>query len=351
MPPTHRVPPAAERGDKVAIVAPASGLAAEYPHVYELGLDRLRDVFDLEPVEFPTARKSPEYLEARPEERAEDVMAAFRDPDISAVIATIGGFDQIRVLEHLDADVLRGNPTRFFGSSDNANLAAYLWNEGVVSFYGGDLLTEFAMQGSMHEYTVEYLERALFEESLGELHPADEFTDHDLDWADPDNLERRREHEPNPGWEWHGPERTVSGPTWGGSLETVDLQLSVDRYLPAPERLDGAVLLLETSEMLPDPWYVKQVLLGLGERGLLERFSAVLAGRIKARSHAVERDAEERREYRERVRETMLEELRRYNSDAPVVFGVDFGHTAPIAPVAIGGDVEVDAERERIAFE
>jgi len=351
MPSTHRVPPAAERGDKVAIVAPASGRAAEYPHVYELGLRRLRNVFDLEPVELATAQKSDEYLQDHPEERAEDVMEAFRDPEISAVIATIGGFDQIRVLEHLDADVLREHPTRFFGSSDNANLAGYLWNNGVVSFYGGNLLTEFAMQESMHEYTVEYLERALFEESLGELRPAEEFSDHDLDWADPDNLERRREYEPNPGWEWHGPERTVSGPTWGGSLEIVDLQLSADRYLPDPDRLDGAVLLLETSELLPEPWYVMQTLMGLGERGLLERFSAVIVGRIKARSHAVEREPEERREYRERVRETMLEELRRYNPDAPIVLGADFGHTSPIAPVPIGGDVEVDAENERIAFE
>lgn len=350
MPEPPQLPPAAERGDTVAIVSPSSGLADKFPHVYDLGIERLREVFSLEPVEYPTARKSTEYLTANPEERAEDVMAAFRDPDISAVIATIGGIDQIRVLEHLDPDVLRENPTRFFGSSDNANLAAYLWNCGVVSFYGGNLLTEFAMQGSMHEYTVEYLERALFGESLGDLRPAEEFTDHDLDWDDPDNLERRREHEPNPGWEWYGPERAVSGTTWGGSFETVDLQLSADRYLPEPERLDGSVLLLETSEMLPDPWYVQQTLLGMGERGLLERFDAALVGRIKARSRSVARDREERREYRERVRETMLEELRRYNSAAPIVFGVDFGHTAPIAPVPIGGEVEVDPGAERIEF-
>ena len=351
MSPDPELPPAVEPGDEVAVLSPSAGLAAEYPHVYELGLRRVREVFDLEPVEYPTARKSTEYLVEHPEERARDVMDAFRDPDVGAVIATIGGFDQIRVLDHLDPEVLRAHPTRFFGSSDNANLAAYLRSEGIVSFYGGDLMTEFAMQGSMHEYTVEYLERALFEESLGELRPAEEFTDRNLDWADPENLERRPEHEPNPGWEFRGPETAVAGRTWGGSFEIVDLLLSADRCVPAPDRLEGAVLLLETSEVLPDPWYVQQTLLGMGERGLLEQFSAVLVGRTKAQSQTVERDREERREYRQRIRETMLEEIERYNPSAPVVFGVDFGHTAPIAPVPIGGEVTVDSGAERIAFE
>ena len=351
MSPTPETPPAVEPGDEVAVLSPSSGRAAEYQHVYELGLERLREVFDLEPVEYPTARKSSEYLAEHPEERARDVMDAFRDPDVGAVIATIGGFDQLRVLEHLDPEVLREHPTRFFGSSDNANLAAYLRQQGIVSFYGGNLMTEFAMQGSMHEYAVEYLELALFEDSLGELRPAEEFTDRNLDWADPENLERHPEHEPNPGWEFRGPDRTVSGRTWGGSFEIVDLLLTADRCIPDPEELDGDVLLLETSEVLPEPWYVQQSLLGMGERGLLEQFSAVLVGRIKARSQTVERDREERREYRERLRETMLEEIRRYNPDAPVAFGVDFGHTTPTAPVPIGGEVTVDPGAERIAFE
>ncbi len=57
-------------------------------------------------------------------------MKAFRDPDISAVIANIGGHDQITMLPFLDGDVLREHPTRFYGYSDNTNLAQFLWNHG-----------------------------------------------------------------------------------------------------------------------------------------------------------------------------------------------------------------------------
>ncbi|WP_276299164.1 S66 family peptidase [Halorussus lipolyticus] len=347
------VPPALDRGDKVAIVAPASNRAVEYPHVYELGLERLREVFDLEPVEYPTAEKDAQYLYDHPEERAEDVMDAFADPEIAGVVTVLGGFDQVRILSHLDPEVLRENPTRFYGHSDNTNLACYLWNLGIVSFYGGTLLTDLAMQGSMHDYTVEYLETAFFADDLadfGEIRPAGEFTDEDLEWANPDNLERHRETEPNPGRTWRGADTAVSGRAWGGCVGTLDMQLRADRYLPNPDELAGNILLLETSEELPDAIEVREFLIGMGERGLLEQFAGVLVGRAKARSPHEDPGPEARAEYRRNQRETIAEVVGEYNPDAPVVFDVEFGHTAPIAPIPVGGRVELDPESETIAF-
>lgn len=345
-------PPPLEPGSQVAIVSPASGLAAEFPHVYELGLERMRSVFDLEPVEYPTATKPSAYLAEHPEERAEDIEEAFADADIDGVVATIGGNDQIRVLEHLDTSVLREHPTRFFGLSDNTNLAFALWNEGIVSYYGGHVMTEFGIPGTVLPDTLErWLRRALFEESIGELHPAARFTDQDLSWADPDSLDRTPAMEPNDGWSWAGGHERVTGRTWGGSLEVTSLHLAADRYLPPLDALDGAVLVLETSEELPSAGMVQRALLGMGERGLLERMGALLVGRPKARSHEVERDAGERAAYRERQRAAVESVVERYNPAAPVVFDVDLGHTNPIVPVPIGGRVTVDPTEERIVFE
>jgi hypothetical protein len=56
------LPPRLRPKDKVAIVSPSAGCANLFPWVYELGLQRLRDEFDLIPVEFPTAKQSPDYL-------------------------------------------------------------------------------------------------------------------------------------------------------------------------------------------------------------------------------------------------------------------------------------------------
>ncbi|ELY61906.1 S66 family peptidase [Natronolimnohabitans innermongolicus] len=344
-------PPPLERGDRIAVVAPASNRATDFPHVYELGLKRLRAAFDLEPIEFPTASKSGAYLAEHPEERAEDVMDAFADPDVRGVISTIGGNDQIRILEHLDREVLRENPTRFYGYSDNTQLALTLWNLGIVSFYGPSVLVELGMDGDLFDHTIEYTTRAFFEESVGKLEPAPAFTDEPGDWADPDSLETPRGTEPNPGWTWAGSDERVSGRVWGGCLESLSQRFLVGRDLPDPDALDGAILALETSEELPAHTWVAGVLRAFGERGLLERFDGVLVGRPAARSHLENRSSDERERYRDRQRDAIEQVVGRYNPDAPIVFGVDFGHTWPTTPIPIGGRVELDPTSEAVRFE
>jgi len=46
-----------KKGDNVAILSPSFAAPGKFPHVYELGLKRLREVFGLEPVEFPATKK------------------------------------------------------------------------------------------------------------------------------------------------------------------------------------------------------------------------------------------------------------------------------------------------------
>jgi muramoyltetrapeptide carboxypeptidase LdcA involved in peptidoglycan recycling len=348
--PEFITPPPVEPGDTVAVVAPASNAPESARFVYELGLERMRERFGLDPVEYPTATADPEWLADNPEARAEDVTDAFRDPDVSAVIANIGGHDQLSVLPHLDGDVLREHPTRFYGYSDNTNLALFLWNQGIVSYYGGSTLLEYGMDGEMFDYTETYLRRALFEDSLGEWTEAAVFTDEAGDWDDPESIETTREIERSEGRIWRGGEATVSGRIWGGCYAVLVEQFLADRYLPDPDALDGTVLAVETSELIPDPAVVRANLRALGERGLLERFDGVLVGRAPARSHAEEYPPEWRASYRERQRDAIAEVFDAYNPDAPVVFDCEFGHTYPTCPVPIGGEVEIDPSTESIRF-
>ncbi|MCU4800852.1 LD-carboxypeptidase [Halobacteria archaeon HArc-gm2] len=343
------IPPAASPGDRVAVVAPSSGAAAHHRDVLTLGLDRLGDVFDLEPVVYPTARQSDRYLRDRPRTRAADVHAAFRDPDISAVFATIGGDDQLRVLKHLDPDVLRANPTRFFGMSDNTNLALSLWNQGLVSFYGGQILNQIATPGFLPKYTERYLRRALFEESIGEIEPAEQWTDDVVDWGAEDYADQEPEYEANDGWRWHG-DRPVEGRLWGGCLAILRWQLAANRYLPDAAALDGEILALETSEQLPSADRVRWTLQAMGERGLLERFDGVLVGRPQSRHRFDDRSDDGRTEYRRDQRDAVRSMLDRYNPAATAVFDLDFGHTNPTVPVPIGGQVEMDPATETIRF-
>src|SRR5262249_9957406 len=106
-----RAPSPVKSGDRIAIVSPSWAGPGVFPDTHERGIRVLREELGLEPVEYPTTR----MVDATPAARAADLMAAFSDPDIRAVFATIGGDDQLTVLPYLDPEVLRRYPKRFFG--------------------------------------------------------------------------------------------------------------------------------------------------------------------------------------------------------------------------------------------
>jgi muramoyltetrapeptide carboxypeptidase LdcA involved in peptidoglycan recycling len=96
-------------GDRVAVLSPSFAAPAKWPEVYELGLTRMREVFGLEPIEYPTTRK----LGASGEERARDLVAAYENPEIKAVFATLGGNDQVTYIKNLPSEPFRQNPKPF----------------------------------------------------------------------------------------------------------------------------------------------------------------------------------------------------------------------------------------------
>lgn len=342
-------PPPMEPGDAVAVIAPSSGGAHNAPHVFELGLERLETVFDLNPVVYPTARQSDQFLESHPRARAADVHAAFRSPDITGVIATIGGWEQLRILKHIDESVLREHPTRFYGMSDNTNLNLALFNAGVVSYNGGQLMNELAVPGELPSYTERYCRRAFFGETLGQIEASAEWTDEPSTWwTNPAELETPPEYQTNPGLEWSGGDQAVTGPLWGGNQSILQWQLATNRYLPEPDTLAGAVLGMEVAETLPEPQDVAATLMSLGERGLLSQFGAVLLGRVPGRSFLEQPPAEERERYRRAVRDAVVRQVSRYNPTAPVVSGLDWGHTTPVAPLPVGGEFHIDPVNESI---
>jgi muramoyltetrapeptide carboxypeptidase LdcA involved in peptidoglycan recycling len=331
-------------GDKVAVLSPSFAAFGRFPDVYELGLSRLRDVFGLIPVEYPTTRK----IGASGEERAADLIAAFEDPEIKAVIATIGGDDQITYIKNLPPGPFSKNPKPFFGYSDNSHFENFLWLNGIPSFYGGSIFTQYAMQGEMDEYTVRYLRHALFDEGEQELVASETFNDMGLDWANPENLHKRRIHEPNEGWYWDGIE-IAEGMIWGGCVESIDEILRHGGRIPEPEEFKDIVLIMETSEELPSSEYVSRVFRALGERGILAKVRAVLVGRPKAWEFDKQNGPEEKEQYRSTQREAILRVVRKYNPDAPVIQNMNFGHTDPQIPLPYGRTVRVDSARRIFA--
>jgi muramoyltetrapeptide carboxypeptidase LdcA involved in peptidoglycan recycling len=335
--------PKLRKGDKVAILSPSFAAPGRFPEVYQLGLERLQRIFGLVPVEYPTTAK----LGAPAEERSIDLIAAFTNPEIKAVVATIGGDDQVTYVKNLPIEPFVQNPKPFFGYSDNSHIANFLFLNGIPSYYGGSLFTQYAMQGEMDDFTVQYLKHALFDEGEFELKASDTYNDQGLSWDDVSLLQTKRQYWPNDGMLWDGIYNT-EGVLWGGCLESVDEMLRHGVPIPTLENFESIVLMLETSEEIPSADYVFRVMRAFGERGILKRVQGVLIGRAKAWEFDRPNSFEEKETYRREQQEAVLRAVRLYNQSIPIVQNMNFGHTDPQIPMPYGSKIRLNGVEKRL---
>src|SRR5699024_6792093 len=127
-----------QRGDKIATVSLSWGGTGE-KHLrwrYEQGIKRLEEVFGLEVIAMPNSLKGEKYLYEHPEARAADLMQAFQDESIKAIIANIGGDDSIRLLPHIDFTLIRDNPKIFMGFLIQRLLICFVIRPALFLFTG-----------------------------------------------------------------------------------------------------------------------------------------------------------------------------------------------------------------------
>jgi muramoyltetrapeptide carboxypeptidase LdcA involved in peptidoglycan recycling len=175
-----------------------------------------------------------------------------------------------------------------------------------------------------------------------------ESEDFGVPWTDPRALTDFGVREPTEPWAWAGPEAVVEGRTWGGCIEVID-QLAMADRMPSAHDLEGTVLLVETSEELPSADQVKRWVRALGERGVLEVVTGVLVARPPVSElNSPTPPAEERARLRAVQRETVIEQIARYNPDAVVCVGVPFGHTRPQWIIPHGGTMRLDGHTRTV---
>jgi muramoyltetrapeptide carboxypeptidase LdcA involved in peptidoglycan recycling len=293
-------------------------------------------------VEFTYTKK----LGATGAERCEDLIRAFEDNEIKAVIATLGGDDQVTYIKNLPAEPFISNPKMFFGYSDNTHFHNFLWLNGIPSFYGASLFTQFGTHKRMDDLTVQFIKHAMFDEGEFELTSSPVYNDIGLDWGDLSNLGKERVYEDNEGWYWDGD--GGDGIAWGGCLESIDEMLRHNISIPSLGQFENIVLYTETSEEIPSADYVHRVYRALGERGILERVQGILVGRPKAWHFNVQHSAIEKKEFKEAQRRIILETVRKYNPKVPIVQNMDFGHTDPQICIPSGRRVRIDGNTKQV---
>ncbi|MBC6494031.1 S66 peptidase family protein [Microbacterium sp. 4-7] len=330
-------------GDRVAVLSPAFAAPAVAPELHEQALSRLEQLTGLIPVEYPTTRQ----LDASPEARAADVNAAFADPSIRAILATIGGDDQILVVPHLDAALAQADPKPFLGYSDNTNILNWLWSLGIRGYYGGSTAVHLGPGPAVDDVHLRSLRAALLDGGTVEITEPGESEDVGRRWTDPRALTEYGDRVATEDWTWSGPAVRVEGRTWGGCLEVVD-QLALADRLPSAYDLRGGILLLETSEERPPASWVARWMRGLGERGILDVVAGVVVARPPVSDFEFLPSPTEADALRAAQRDVVIETVSRYNPDAVVCVGVPFGHTRPQWIVPFGGTMVLDGSTRTI---
>lgn len=333
-------PPKLQPGDQVAAISLSWGGPQKYPHRYMAGKQQLQNGFGLKVVETPHALRDADWLRRNPQARADDLMGAFIDPSIKAIISTIGGDDSIRLLPLLDLEIIRSNPKIMMGFSDTTITLMACLKAGLVSFYGPAIMAGFAENGGLFPYMVESVRKTLFSTSpVGNIPPnRDGWTVEMLDWGDPDNQTRKRRLEPSDGWRFLQGKGVRQGRLIGGCFEVFDW-LRGTAFWPEPAMWQDAILFLETSEEAPPPAAVRYGLRTFAAMGILQKLSGILFARPGG-GIPIERFSE----YDDVLRQVVSEEAGLVN--LPIITRMDFGHTDPMFILPYGVQAEIDCSAQ-----
>lgn len=331
-------------GDTVAAVSLSWGGPATFPHRYAAGKQQLTETFGLHVVETPHALKDAAWLARNPRARADDLMQAFSNPSVAGVISTIGGDESIRLLPHVDIDVIRSNPKVFLGYSDTTVFHLLCVRAGLTSFYGPSFMAGFAENGGMFPYLIDSLRKTVFSsEPIGRIEPnRSGWTVQRLDWGVLANQQRRRQLTPSTGWRFLQGQGIARGRLFGGCLEVLQWLRGTPVW-PDAFALDGAMLFLETSEEAPPPSVVARELRVFASMGLLNRLSAILFGRPGGDVPIEQFDEYDRAILSVVTEEEGLDEL-------PIVTRMDFGHTDPMFVVPYGVLAQLDCEKKEFSI-
>ena len=332
-------------GDTVAIVSLSAGTLGEpwVIHKLDIARQRLERDFGVRVRVMPNALKGRAWLDAHPEARAADLMEAFRDPEIRAVISAIGGDDTIRLLPYIDFSVLHDNPKIFTGFSDTTTNHMMMFKAGLMSYYGASLMTNFAEYVRINDYTDRMIRATLFDPTPTLEIPSAPYWYDDEDekiWWSEENINTLRQYHPETvGYEVLQGSGAVEGELLGGCVD-VFIELTGTPLWPTREQWRGKLMFLETSEEDMSCDLLTWQLRNLAAQGIFDEIVGIVVGKPARRSKY--------EPYKAVYRRVVGQEAG--HPELPILYNVNVGHAEPIGVLPIGALCRLDADRKTLTL-
>ncbi|HEY0462034.1 MAG TPA: LD-carboxypeptidase [Pyrinomonadaceae bacterium] len=290
-------------GDKVAVIAPASGLSKES---FDHALGNLESL-GLRPQVGKAARGIKGFLSATDKERLDDLHWAFSDKEIAGVWCVRGGYGAARLLPSIDYDLIRKNPKILIGYSDITALhLAISQKTGLVTFHGPVAASELS------DYTKKHVTAALMNPSAPYKIEISEFNK-----ANESNLFKTE---------------IIAGGKARGQLIGGNLSLlSALAGTPfALESLKGKILF--TEDVGEQPYRIDRMLTQLRQSAELQSLAGIALG--------VFEDCNPKGDATQSLLDVLKDRLGELG--IPVVYGLSFGHIRDQFTMPVGIEAELD---------
>lgn len=265
--------------------------------------------------------------------RLEDLMDAYQDTNVKAIMTIIGGFNCEELLDMLDYEVIGQNPKPILGYSDTSVLQNAIYAKtGDVQFSSPAFATFGQKNG--FEYTLEYFKKALFEDGEWTVEPSKQWTTSKW-FLDQDNIDWIKNEGPivlQGG--------TAEGHIVGGNSGSIQLLYGTD-YMP---NLRGAIVFVEDIKVEED-----------GHDASIEIFSRDfghllrLPGADEIKGIVIGRFSDKAVVTTEQLQEIISRRADKLKG-VPVIANADFGHTYPMFTLPIGGHAKIRADESGTAI-
>ncbi len=333
-----------QENDSVCTVSLSRGWPGACPERYIAGKEQLEKGFNLKVIEWAYTLQSPGWVYDHPEARAQDLMAAFKDPNIKAIISTIGGEESIRILPYIDFELIKNNPKIFMGYSDTTVSHFICQKAWIVSFYGPSIMAWFAENTWIFPYMRDAVHKTLFtSEVLWEILPNTSWwTSEFLDRNTPANQLIKRRMRPCEWRRWLQGKGIHSWKLIGWCIDVFPF-LQGTTIWPSREQWKDKFLIIETSEEKMDTRTFERIIRNLGSQWILTQITWILLWRSQ---YDYEKNIQI--SYDEVLLKIVNKEL--WLTDLPIVTNMDFGHTDPLCVLPLWCDASLDCDKQKFVI-
>ncbi len=274
--------------------------------------------------------KSDYYRSGSPKERAEELNALLRNPNVDMIMSTIGGTNANSMLPYIDYEAFRQHPKIVVGYSDATVILLALYAKtGISTFYGPALVPSFGEFEPLVNDTFKFFEHYFLKPQAlpYEIPMPPYWSDEPVNWLEKTVDKQLKKNE------WLAIQQGVAeGRLIGGNANAMYGFIGTPYF---PEVLEGDILLVE--DCLKNAAIVEKNFAMLKLHGVFNKVSGIILGKHECYDDL----GTGRQPY-----DILLEQLD--GIEIPILAEVDICHTHPMHPIAIGKQVKLDATAKKI---